>query len=259
MQDRSGYREQVWGVVVAAGSGVRFGAPKHGVLLGGKALWEWARDALLDSGAHKVVVVGPVPGGVEGGSERHLSVSRGLDMVDPAATIVAVHDAARPLASARMISQMYGVLRDRRVDGVIPVVPIPDSIKRLEPEKGRVLSTLNRTEVFAAQTPQVFRASVLRRAHAVFRASGSPESVPDDAALVEMIGGRVATVPGDRLAMKITYPEHLVLAEALVSTLLDSKRPGGILSDHMRRSGLWESYRLVISRRVQIGDDGDEG
>ena len=62
--------EQIWGIVLAAGSGLRFGGPKHQVKLAGKALWEWARDALLDSGANRVVVVGPVPGGVEGGPER---------------------------------------------------------------------------------------------------------------------------------------------------------------------------------------------
>ena len=212
----AGPGEHVWGIVVAAGSGSRFGGLKHEASLGGRALWEWGRDALLDSGAHEVVVVGPVPGGVDGGTERRLSVARGLAMVDPAATVVAVHDAARPLAPTRMILRMLNALRERRADGVIPVVSIPDSIKHIDPETGHVLSTFSRTRVLAAQTPQVFRAAILRRAHRSFRASDSPGSAPDDAAMVQSVGGRVVTVRGDRLAMKITYPEDLLIAEALL-------------------------------------------
>lgn len=223
--------EHVWGIVVAAGSGHRFGGPKHVAELGGRPLWEWARDALLESGAHEVVVVGPVPGGVEGGPERRHSVARGLEMVDPAATIVAVHDAARPLAPARMIARTYRVLKERRADAAIPVVPIPDSIKAVDGESGQVLSTLSRRQVVAAQTPQVFRAAALRRAHRSFRGSDLPDPAPDDAAMVESIGGRVVTVPGDRLAMKITYPEDLLIAEALLArdpmdTAQHGDRPG---------------------------------
>lgn len=210
---------------MAAGSGSRFGAPKHEVQLAGKALWEWARDALLDSGAYRVMVVGPVPGGVEGGPERQVSVARGLATVGEEATVVAVHDAARPLAPAAMITRMYAALREKQADGVIPVVPIPDSIKRLDPEEGQVLRTLSRTAVMGAQTPQVFRAPVLRRAHATFADGASSGPAPDDAALIEGIGGRVVTVPGDRAAMKITYPEDLVLAEALVRSLARGPLP----------------------------------
>ena len=215
-QAMSAHPEQIWGIVVAAGRGSRFGTAKHDVKLAGKALWEWARDALLDSGAHRVVVVGPVPGGVEGGSERHVSVARGLAGVESTATVVAVHDAARPLASAAMMRRMYETLRDGQSDGVIPVVPIVDAIKRIETEDRRILETLSRTDVVVAQTPQVFRAEVLRRAYATATSAGSPDSVPDDATMVERVGGRVVTVPGEREAMKITYPEDLILAEALV-------------------------------------------
>ena len=212
-------REQIWGIVVAAGRGSRFGGSKHEARLAGRALWEWARDALLDSGAHRVVLVGPVPGGVDGGPERHVSVARGLAEVGEEATVVAVHDAARPLAPAAMMVRMYATLREGRWDGVIPVMPFSDSIKRVRGSDGRVLSTLSRTDVMGAQTPQVFRASVLRRAHAVSAATASPGPAPDDAAMVEGIGGRMATVPGDRAAMKITHPEDLLLAEALAGGL----------------------------------------
>ena len=206
---------RIWGIVAAAGGGVRFGGPKHEVELAGRPLWEWAKEALLRSGAGRVVVVGPVPGGVEGGPERCISVARGLARVDQKAEIVAVHDAARPLAPPAMIAGMYETLRAERLDGVIPVIPIPDAVKRRNAADGLVMETLGRTEAVAAQTPQVFRAEALRRAHAA-RGGGRPGPAPDDAALVEQIGGRVGTVPGDRAAMKITYPEDLALAEAFL-------------------------------------------
>lgn len=202
----------VWGVVVAAGRGVRFGSRKHATRLAGKPLWEWARDALLESGANQVVVVGDVPGGVEGGSERHHSVARGIERVDAGATAIAVHDAARPLASAALMRRMYRVLAESGADGVVPVIPIPDALKRLGPDRVGILETVERGEVVGAQTPQVFRAGVLRRAHAR-RGPGVP---PDDASMVEAMGGRVITVAGERSAMKITYPEDLMIAESLL-------------------------------------------
>lgn len=208
--------ECIWGIVVAAGGGSRFGRPKHAVRLAGKPLWEWARDALFESGAGGVVVVGRVPGGVKGGPERHISVARGLARVDPDATVVAVHDAARPLAPATMILRTYEALLVAGADGAVPVVSIPDALKRIDAGNGRVVGSLSRTSVVAAQTPQVFRAGILRRAHALAAESQWPGAIPDDAAMVERIGGRVVTTPGDRAAMKITYPEDLAMAEALV-------------------------------------------
>ena len=210
----------IWGVVVAAGRGVRFGARKHATRLAGKPLWQWARDALLESGARGVVVVGDVPGGVEGGPERHLSVARGIEEVDGEADVIAVHDAARPLASAAMIERMYILLAESGADGVVPVVPIADALKRVDSDRVRILDSIDRREVVCAQTPQVFRADVLRRAHA-HHASGS--APPDDASMVEVLGGRVLAAPGERSALKITYPEDLVLAEAL---LRHGSRPG---------------------------------
>ena len=202
----------VWGVVVAAGRGVRFGSRKHATRLAGKPLWEWARDALLESGAGQVVVVGDVPGGVEGGSERHLSVARGMEHVDASATAIAVHDAARPLASAALMRRMYRVLAESGADGVVPVVPIPDALKRVGTDRVRIVETIERGEVVGAQTPQVFRAGVLRQAHARY----GPGVPPDDASMVEAMGGRVITVAGERSAMKITYPEDLMIAESLL-------------------------------------------
>ena len=204
--------ENIWGVVVAAGSGTRFGSPKYLVELAGKPLWQWARDALLESGARDVVVVGPVPGGVEGGSQRHQSVAQGIEKVGPSATVIAVHDAARPLASVDLIKTMYSRLAESGDDGVVPVIPIVDAVWKIRPGRVRLSGTVDRQEIVAVQTPQVFRAEMLRKAH-LHPVSGLP---PDDATLVEAIGGRIGTVPGERSAFKITYPEDLTMAEALV-------------------------------------------
>ncbi|MCY3652567.1 MAG: IspD/TarI family cytidylyltransferase [bacterium] len=204
--------ENIWGVVVAAGSGTRFGSPKHLIELAGRPLWRWARDALLESGAREVVVVGQVAGGVEGGTERHRSVARGIENVDSSATVIAVHDAARPLASVDLIKRMYRRMAESGEDGVVPVIPIVDALKKIHPGTDRLAGTVDRQEIVAVQTPQVFRAEMLRKAHA-HPVSGLP---PDDATLVEAIGGRIGTVPGERSAFKITYPEDLTMAEALV-------------------------------------------
>ena len=204
---------EIWGVVVAAGQGVRFGARKHATRLAGKPLWQWARDALLESGVREVVVVGDVPGGVAGGPERHVSVARGIEKVGAEASVIAVHDAARPLASAALMRRMYRLLAESGADGVVPVVPISDALKRVDSGRARILDSIDRRDVACAQTPQVFRAGVLRRAHAHHASGDAPH---DDAGMVEALGGRVLAVTGERAAMKITYPEDLVLAEALL-------------------------------------------
>ena len=89
----------VWGIVVAGGSGLRFGGPKHSMELQGKPLWSWGRDMLVDAGVSHVVVVGPVPGGIPGGNRRRDSVAAGLAEIPDDVDYVIVHDAARPLAN----------------------------------------------------------------------------------------------------------------------------------------------------------------
>lgn len=194
-----------WGIVVAAGRGTRFGGAKHELELEGHPLWAWARDALLEAGADDVVLVGPVPGGVAGGVRRQDSVAAGLSAVPGSADIVAVHDAARPLAGPAMIARLIDLVRSGAADGVVPVIPVRDTIKRVQGD--RIVATLDREGLVAAQTPQVFRASWLRRAHREVTGDAT-----DDASMVESIGGSVITAPGEPAAMKITYPEDVVTA-----------------------------------------------
>lgn len=194
----------LWGIVVAAGSGSRFGGDKHVAELGGRPLWQWARDALIDAGASGVVVVGAVEGGIVGGDRRQDSVANGLGAV-PESDLIAVHDAARPLASPDLIRRMLSALDDASIDGVVPGVPVRDTIKAVD---GAVVgSTVDRSTLIAVQTPQVFRSQILRKAHAEVSADAT-----DDAAMVEQIGGAVAWVHGEARALKITCPEDMVLA-----------------------------------------------
>lgn len=199
----------VWAVLVAAGGGTRFGRSKHDVLLGGEPVWVRAREGLLAGGVDRVVVVGPVPGGVPGGSSRRESVAAGLERMPTDVDIVLVHDAARPLLSPTLTRRVVDRLLDGDCDGVVPVVPVRDTLKVVAGD--RVVRTVDRSRLVAAQTPQGFVPDALRAAHASI---GDPAT--DDAALVEALGGVVATVAGDPLNLKLTYPEDLALAEAVL-------------------------------------------
>lgn len=198
-----------WGIVVAAGRGDRFGGVKALVDLDGRPLWEWARTALEDGGAAGMVVVGPVPGGVAGGATRRDSVAAGLELVPPHVEHVLVHDAARPLASPDLVQRVWRRLEKGDAVAVVPVVPVTDTVKRVA-DDGIVEDTPPRRGLYAVQTPQGFLAAALRRAHATVA-----DDVTDDAALVEALGLEVATVPGERSNLKITFPDDLKIAQAL--------------------------------------------
>lgn len=200
----------VHGVVVAAGAGDRFGSPKGAVHLGGRPLWEWGRDSLLAGGVLSVVVVGPVQGGIKGGPRRRDSVARGLAALPGDATHVLVHDAARPLAGSALTRLVIDRLAAGGVDGVVPAVPVRDTIKRVAGEA--VIETVDRATLMAVQTPQGFVLESIRGAHAA-----DDEDASDDALLVERWGGRIVVVAGEETNLKVTYPPDLAVAEVLVS------------------------------------------
>lgn len=222
----------VWAVVVAAGSGARFGGLKQYASLGGRRVLDWSVDGAR-SAADGVVLVVPAErahepeAGVDvvvaGGATRAESVRAGLAAVPLDAEVVAVHDAARPLASARLWSAAVAAVREG-ADGAVPGVRVADTLKRAE--GGRVLGTVERDGVVAVQTPQVFRADALRAAHA------AGADATDDAALVEAAGGNVVVVPGEVTNAKITTDADLVLAESLVA----GPRVGHGFDSHARRS-----------------------
>jgi 2-C-methyl-D-erythritol 4-phosphate cytidylyltransferase len=206
-----------WAIVVAAGSGERFGRPKQFEALGGRRVLDMAVSAASASCAGVVVVVppgcdsAPVAGAdviVAGGETRSASVRAGLAAVPASADIIVVHDAARPLARAELWAEVMGAV-ERGAEAAIPAVPVTDTLKRIV--DGRVAETIDRGQLVAVQTPQAFRAELLRRAHA-----GGGDAT-DDAALVEALGAVVTVVTGDPDNLKITSPVDLVVAEALLA------------------------------------------
>lgn len=214
----------VWTVVVAGGSGARFGGPKQFEPVAGRRVIDWATAAASEVGSVVAVVPAgavrsPAPTGadlvVAGGPTRADSVRHGLDAVPDDATIVLVHDAARPLATPPLFERVVAAVAGG-ADAVVPVVPVVDTLRRrpAEPDAGVAGAPFDRESVVAVQTPQGFRAAVLRRAH---HRRGSAEVPTDDASLVEAHGAVVTTVEGDPSNIKITTPTDLRFAGAVLS------------------------------------------
>ncbi len=221
--------EAVWCVVVAGGLGRRFGAEKPKLLfeLAGKPLFLWSLIRAAEAGVDGIVLV--VPRGFErefssaascvaerivdvvvGGAERADSVRAGLSALEGVAAgedIVAIHDGARPLAEAEVFARCIAAARE--FGAAIAAVPVADTIKLVEGDE--VVETPPRSKLWAAQTPQAFRFDIIKRAY------GVPGNFTDDAAAVEAAGGKVRVVLGSRRNIKITTPEDLVIAEALIS------------------------------------------
>lgn len=198
-------REVIWTVVVAGGSGQRFGQPKQYELLAGRRVLDWAVDAAT-AASDGVVVVLPAEdagalGTVAGGVTRSASVRNGLGAVPGEATIVCVHDAARPFATKADFDAVIAAVR-AGADGAVPALPVTDTVKVID-GSGTVVTTPDRSTLVAVQTPQAFRAGMLRRAHA------SAAEGTDDAALVERLGGTVVVVPGSVRNRKLTVPDDL--------------------------------------------------
>jgi 2-C-methyl-D-erythritol 4-phosphate cytidylyltransferase len=156
------------------------------------------------------LVASKVAAVVTGGATRADSVAAGLAEVPDEAVVVMVHDAARPLVSDAVLSRVLGAL-DEGVDGVVPALPISDTVKRVA--AARVVETLDRAALVAVQTPQAFVATKLRAAFAASRTDAT-----DCASLVERIGGSIAVVEGDPLLVKVTTREDLARVEALASS-----------------------------------------
>jgi 2-C-methyl-D-erythritol 4-phosphate cytidylyltransferase len=221
-------------IIPAAGLGLRLGgeAPKAFREVGGESLLVHAvRGLRAAAAADLACFVIAVPPGTEdvvfkvlepyvgaaflrcvsGGSERTDSVRAALELVPvDGIDCILVHDAARPFVPAAVIERVVDAVR-AGAPAVIPVVPVTDTIKRVDPA-GKVLDTPDRAALVAVQTPQGFEPSLLRRAHAVDAAGAT-----DDAMLAERLGVTVQTVEGSEDAFKITHPRDLILAESVLA------------------------------------------
>lgn len=152
-----------------------------------------------------------------GGARRQDSVRAGIDALPAECDCVLVHDGARPFVTSRMIEE--GLAAAAATGAAIAVVPAFDTVKRVG-EGGRVVETLDRSELAMVQTPQVFRRDVLQRAHAEVA-----DDVTDDAVMIERLGIEVCTFDGARSNIKVTTPEDLAVAQAMVSSR--AHRDGG--------------------------------
>lgn len=222
-------------IIMAAGSGTRMGAevPKQFIELGGKAILQRTIEIFLDA-CPGISVVTVLPEDhmtywrnyclernficpqvlVKGGITRFHSVRNALARV-PEGALVAVHDGVRPLLTVKFAKEMFD--KAEGVDGLIPVTPCTDTIKVLE-KNGDVLSAMpgasaDRSVLYGAQTPQVFRSEVLKSAYAM----AYDTAFTDDASVVEKYGKSLSYVIGERLNIKITTQEDLVLARAVLS------------------------------------------
>jgi 2-C-methyl-D-erythritol 4-phosphate cytidylyltransferase len=221
---------RVAALVLAAGRGERIGAgqPKAFLSLAGRPLLVHAVEALaacaridvivpvlpaaelarLDAGSWSDVAARKVWPAVAGGAERQDSMRAGLGALPDDVGWVAVHDAARPLVRPEDVARV--VAAAERCGAALLAVPVRDTLKRVR--DGCVVETPARHELWAAQTPQVFRASLLRDAIAKAEAEGFQGT--DDAQLVERLGVPVEIVAGDPSNLKITWPADLAWAEA---------------------------------------------
>jgi 2-C-methyl-D-erythritol 4-phosphate cytidylyltransferase len=207
----------VVGIIPAGGSGERLGAdgPKAFAVLAGKPMLEWSLEALAGL-CDRVVVAVPAgfedpPGRVRGGQSRSESVRNALASA-PEATVVVVHDAARPLVTRELVERCLQGLGD--LEGAIAAAPVTDTVK--EGEDGRVLRTLDRSRLWSVQTPQVFRADALRSA--LDTDPGRLAAATDDASLVESAGGTVRLVEAPPENLKVTTPLDMRIAEAILES-----------------------------------------
>lgn len=159
---------------------------------------------------------------VAGGKERQDSVANALAAVPADAAYIAVHDGARPFAGRAVFERTLAAAKEQ--GAAIAAVPVKNTIKVVD-AKGVVVDTPVRSTLVAVQTPQVFRASLLKEAYAHLVAH--PAAVTDDASVVELLGHRVVVAEGRYENIKITTPEDLVLAEHFLTELQDEEHEYG--------------------------------
>lgn len=245
MSEQTGFSSAV---IVAGGSGSRMGRPKQMLPLGAKPVLVRTVEAFLQTPEIKeIVVVTPpenraelqkrFPGIVfaDPGKTRLLSVKNGFLKTSAASQLVAVHDGARPLVEPAHISACLQAAR--QYGAAVLAVPVKDTVKVCE--GGFVQNTLDRAVLWAAQTPQCYRRPVLAEALEKF---GQEEGATDESQLVEKLGIKVRVVPSSYKNNKITTPEDLIFAEALLENSV------------IYRTGFgFDLHRLEPGRKLFIG------
>jgi 2-C-methyl-D-erythritol 4-phosphate cytidylyltransferase len=205
-------------VVVAGGRGERFGGLKQFAVVNGLSVASYSVAHARAVASTVVLVVPPGYLGdgegadtvVTGGETRSASVRAGLALVE--ADVVVVHDAARPLATGALFRAVVDAV-EFGAAGAVPGLAVTDTVKRVDAsDHRRVVETVPRESLVTVQTPQAFRLSVLRRAHATL------SEATDDAALLEELGELVVVVPGESTNIKVTEPDDLDHLASLIGT-----------------------------------------
>ena len=220
-------------IIPAAGSGSRMGSrlPKPFILLNGIPILERTIRAFLSLEDLSQIIISTSPewrkevegifekivnhnvklNMVEGGSERQFSIMNAIHSIDENIELVAVHDAVRPFISPDLVRECCANARD--LGGAIIAVPAKDTIKEVG-ETQVIENTPNRSKLWQAQTPQIFRKSVFIDMYTSAANEGFVGT--DDSSLAERYGIRVGVVEGDRRNLKITYPIDLKIAELIL-------------------------------------------
>jgi 2-C-methyl-D-erythritol 4-phosphate cytidylyltransferase/2-C-methyl-D-erythritol 2,4-cyclodiphosphate synthase len=277
-------------VVVAAGASRRMGRDKLEAELEGRSVLRWSVEALAEAGVERIVVVTAaervaavaaagwlphcVAAVVAGGARRHESVAAGVAALaaleglgkesgperpgvaastpptprtapatDP---VILVHDAARPLASPTLIREIAAATR--RYGAAIPVLTVSETLKRVS--EGRIASTVDRSGLAAAQTPQGVRRSLFERAYEAYPPDG-PETWTDEASLLEACRIPVHAISGEATNLKVTVPEDLELARAMLAQGLVPGRAAAA-----PRPGLAPGQAALAAGRIGLGTDG---
>ncbi len=230
-------------ILPAAGRSTRFGDPKQKKIfaeLDGRAVWLRAVEPFInrDDVAQTIVVIAPEDRElferryrasvafmdirvIDGGAERSDSVTRALEIVDPACEFIAIHDAARPCLTGEQVDAVFAAARTH--GAALLAIPVAETVKRVGPD-GFTSATIPRDGLYLAQTPQAFRRELLMRAYANRARLGN--AVTDDTQLVEAIGHPCAVVEGSPLNLKITTAADLRLAAAVLQALPKPQREG---------------------------------
>ncbi len=242
-------------IIVAGGSGTRMGRPKQFLPLSEKTVVEWSLDTFLQLEEIDPIILVMTPENVrdhgarlssdrvkvvEGGATRMVSLRNGYKHLPEDVEVVAIHDGARPLVTAAIVR---AVLDEAYESGAaLPAVPVKDTLKKVTNKQLWISGTPSRSSFWAAQTPQCYRREILDEALSRFP---EEKNATDESQLVEKTGHKVKIVPSTYENFKITTPEDLTMAEALME-----ERRGG-----RRRTAVgfgFDIHKLVAGRELWL-------
>ena len=246
-------------LILAGGTGSRMGSEKQYLKLGSRPMIEWTVSAFEDSALFSEIILVLSPENIKkhgawwkgrgvklasAGPSRMASLKNGFKKVSARSVVVAVHDGARPLVSRKVIAEC--LKRAFKTGAAVPGVALKDTVKRLSKDGKNFEATLKREAYMAVQTPQCYRRSLLKRA---LDAPGARMDCTDDSQLLEVLGVKPAVVVSDYSNLKVTTPEDLITAEALMKAKETVKR-----AQPRARFGFgYDIHRLVDGRPLIMG------